>query len=168
LPGDSRFDAPPAPTRRERVRRASTLAAVALALGAAAVATWHGMARLWELDAVYYVIVLFALATCALMTLVLGRALRLTDAATLALLTCDLGLKALHLAAVGRFPDTYVLGSMALLFPATPLLLGPLFRPWRVAEEAAGDFTTGRLLRSKQARSAARGGLAAAGTRRAG
>jgi len=132
----------------------SIAAHVALvAVSCAAVVTMvPSLSRLYALDSVYYVIVLFAIATCAVVTPVLGRVLKLTPTATLALLTSDLVLKALHLAAIGRFPDLYVLATIAAAFPTTPLLLCPLFRHWRVVDEPAGDFTTGRLLRNKQAR----------------
>jgi hypothetical protein len=94
--------------------------------------------------------------------------LRLTSTASLGLLATDLVLKALHLAAIGRLPDPYVLGSMAVIFPATPILLAPLFRRWRVVEETAGEFTTGRLLRNKRARATTPANRMAADSRRAG
>lgn len=141
---------PPAPPNLWRTI-AAQVALVAVSC-AAVVTMVPSLSRLYALDSVYYVIVLFAIATCAVVAPVLGRLLKLTPTATLALLTSDLVLKALHLAAIGRFPDLYVLATIAAAFPTTPLLLCPLFRHWRVVEESAGDFTTGRLLRNKQAR----------------
>lgn len=121
-------------------------------LGAAVLAMVPSLSRLRALDSAYYLIVLFAIGTCAVVTLVLAQTLRLTPTATLAMLTSDLVLKALLLTAVGRLPDLYALATIAVAFPTTPVLLSLLFRHRRVVEEPAGDFTTGRLLRNKQAR----------------
>ncbi|MDR3637688.1 MAG: hypothetical protein P4L84_28030 [Isosphaeraceae bacterium] len=129
---------------------------LAVVLGAAVASMVPSLLRLRALDDAYYAVVLLAICVCAFVTLVLGRVFKLTSGATLALLTSDLVLKALHLAAIGRLPDPYVLGTMAVVFPMTPLLISPLFRRWRVDEQSKGDFTTGRLLRNKQARVLAR------------
>ena len=150
---ESPVDQGPALTRSAAIRQTLAHAAVAVALSAAILASAPSLWRLRALDEVYFIIVVFAICTCALMTLVLGRVLELTGTATLGMLTTDLVLKALHLAALGHLPDVYVLGSMAVLFPTTPLIIAPLFRPWRVVEQPpTGQFTTGHLLRSKQAR----------------
>ncbi len=142
-------------------------ACIILMIGVATVAMVPGLLRLQTLDYAYCVIVEVAIGVSVVMTQAIARLHRTTANAALGLLASDLVLKAVHLALLGRFPDVYVLGTMAFVFPTTPLLLGLIFRRWKAAEDPAGEFTTGQLLRNKQQRDLAREGKGV-GTRRAG